>query len=210
MKNSAHLSRKEREHLRHREEILKAALSLFAEKGFHGTTMQDIAEVSEFSVGTLYNFFRNKEEIYDSLILDVAEEFHQILNEILDGKGSETERIQEVIAAKIDIFRNHLKQMRIYFAETQGATFNVKAGLDSQLRGWYEEYLQKLARVFRSGIRKKIFCERDPYLLALALDGISTAFLVESMDHPGERPFDAGTVLGIFFHGVFRRKENGK
>ncbi|OPX36689.1 MAG: hypothetical protein B1H13_14035 [Desulfobacteraceae bacterium 4484_190.3] len=70
------LPRKTREFLRHRAEILDVALELFSEKGFHNVTMQEISRKSEFSVGTLYKFFPNKEELYRALFLEKAEEFN--------------------------------------------------------------------------------------------------------------------------------------
>jgi len=63
------LPRKEREFLRHRQEILESALELFSEKGFHNVTMLQIAGESEFAVGTLYKFFANKEDLIRPLSL---------------------------------------------------------------------------------------------------------------------------------------------
>ncbi len=59
------------------------ALKLFSEKGFHNVSMHEIAEKSEFAVGTLYKFFSNKEELYKALILEKAEKFHFITLNIL-------------------------------------------------------------------------------------------------------------------------------
>ncbi|MCD4805118.1 MAG: TetR/AcrR family transcriptional regulator [Desulfobacterales bacterium] len=72
-------SRKEREYLRHRQEILKVALKLFSEKGFHNVSMHEIATASEFAVGTLYKFFSNKEDLYRNLIIDASKVFHSSL-----------------------------------------------------------------------------------------------------------------------------------
>ncbi len=62
------LTRKEREALRHRSAILEAAESLFAEQGFHATTVQMIADAAEFSVGYLYKHFDGKEDLYRTLV----------------------------------------------------------------------------------------------------------------------------------------------
>ena len=51
--NKTKLSRREREKIRHKEEILEAALMLFSEKGFQNVSMQEIAKASEFGIGTL-------------------------------------------------------------------------------------------------------------------------------------------------------------
>ena len=62
------LSRRERELLRHRGEIMAAATSLFSENGFHQTTVQMIADRADFSVGYLYKHFESKEQIYQATL----------------------------------------------------------------------------------------------------------------------------------------------
>ncbi len=47
---------------------MEVALALFAEKGFHDVSVQEIAEQSEFSVGTLYNLFGNKDGLFEELL----------------------------------------------------------------------------------------------------------------------------------------------
>jgi len=64
------LPRREREKLRQRGEILEIALNLFAEKGFHGVSMHEVAGKAEFAIGTLYKFFQSKEDLYKALVLE--------------------------------------------------------------------------------------------------------------------------------------------
>ena len=67
-------TRRERERERHREEILRAAESVFAARGYEGASMADIAEKAEFSVGSLYNFFRDKAALGEEVMVRVCEE----------------------------------------------------------------------------------------------------------------------------------------
>jgi len=60
-------SRREREKLRQRQEILDVALNLFSKKGYHNISMHEIAKEAEFAIGTLYKFFRNKEDLYQAI-----------------------------------------------------------------------------------------------------------------------------------------------
>lgn len=75
------LTRKERERIFRRNEIIAAAIPLFAEKGFHSATLDEIAISSEFGKGTIYNYFTNKEEIYSSILEDVVSENLKLLKE---------------------------------------------------------------------------------------------------------------------------------
>lgn len=76
------LSRKERERLQRRQDILNSAVRLFAEKGFTNTTLEDIATKSEFGIGTIYNYFQNKEEIFKSIIDGVLEANLEIVERV--------------------------------------------------------------------------------------------------------------------------------
>ena len=97
MKSSKELPRKERERLRHRQEILAAAMRLFAEKGFHDVSMQEIAAKAEFATGTLYKFFTSKEALFDELTHNCGQRIVGDLTVILDGPGDEVDRLRTFI-----------------------------------------------------------------------------------------------------------------
>lgn len=75
---SENLSRKERERILRRTEILSAAMDVFSEKGFSRATLEEIAERAEFGKGTLYNYFANKEELFEAVIADIFDRFVDI------------------------------------------------------------------------------------------------------------------------------------
>ncbi len=199
------LTRREREQLRHRREMLEAALRLFSEKGYHSVAMLEIAQEAEFAVGTLYKFFENKEALYKALMLEQSAKFHMALERAIKEPGEEINRIREYVRVKGEVFISNAPMMRLYFAETSGASFNVKAGLDAEIRVFYEDTLQGLATVFKTGIKKKHFKNiADPYCLAVALDSMVNAFLFLWMDNPEQHPYpeDPDVILNIFFKGL--------
>lgn len=69
------LSRREREREARRREILDAAIRLFAEKGFEQTTLDEIAQKAEFGKGTIYHYFKNKEELIITYLQEGVEYF---------------------------------------------------------------------------------------------------------------------------------------
>ena len=107
-----------------------AALGLFSKKGFHNVSMHEIAQKADFAIGTVYKFFENKEDLYKSMVMEKAQEFHKILKEVLDSKGEPLTVLRNYVAAKGVIFAENVDSVRLYFAETQGASYNLKAGLD--------------------------------------------------------------------------------
>jgi AcrR family transcriptional regulator len=75
------LSRKERERHLKRQEIVNAARIVFARHGFTAATLDEIAERAEFGKGTLYNYFQNKEELFETVIADAIDEFIEVAME---------------------------------------------------------------------------------------------------------------------------------
>jgi AcrR family transcriptional regulator len=69
-------SRRERRVAARRVQIVDAAARLFAEKGFHRTTTKDIAEAADVSEGTLYNYFKNKEDMLLGIMSRLVETQH--------------------------------------------------------------------------------------------------------------------------------------
>jgi len=199
------LPRKNREFLRRRQEILDAALDLFSEKGFHNVTINEIARASEFAVGTLYKFFANKEDLYKALILEKSNEFHSLLLKAIESDKDEMLGIKAYLETHIRLFMENLKFVRLYLAETRGASFNIGAGLDEALRERHALILNELAKTFKRGIRKGLFKGFDPYLLATALEGITHAFLVQHLVDPHDHQFDADLIIKLFFEAIINQ-----
>lgn len=197
------LPRREREKLRQREEMLAAALALFSDKGYHNVSMQEIAEKAEFAVGTLYKFFRSKEDLYKALISEQADRFHAALIEALAAESGPAERLRGYVRAKGRIYMDNAACIRLYFAENRGASFNIKAGLDKEIRERCDLVLRRLETVFAEGMDSGVFRRTaEPHHLALALDSLCNAFLFHWLEERRPYPESPDIILNIFFKGL--------
>jgi TetR/AcrR family transcriptional regulator len=197
--------RRERVSLRHRREVLAAACDLFAEKGYHSVSMHEIAEKAEFAVGTLYKFFQNKENLYKALVLEQCDRCESAIAQAIEGPEDEVERLRRYIRIKGERLHEDLPLIRLVLAERNGASFNIRAGLQHELRKRHRAFLERLASIFESAIQKKRFRETaDPFYLAAALDSALDAFLLLHLDMPEQHPNpkDPSTVLDVFLNGL--------
>ena len=184
------LSRKEKEKLWRRRHMLSSALELFAEKGYHNISMHKIAKKAEFAIGTLYKFFSNKEDLYKALVTEMATDYHQILTEVLSGEDDTLTVIRSYISAKSDFFAARIASLRLYFAETRGASFNIAAGLDRDMLKLYDELVESLAAVLEVGIKRNVLRRVDPYYMAISLEGITNAFLFCWLENPERHSYE--------------------
>jgi len=204
MENNS-LPRREREKLKQRQEMLAAALELFSEKGFHNVSMHEIAQKSEFAIGTLYKFFKNKEDLYKALMLEQAEKFREALTKAIEESTDEIEKLRNYVKTKGQFFRENISMVRLYFAETRGASFNITAGLDREIRDRYVPFLETLASIFKNGIERKRFVKiADPYYLAISIESLTNGFLFLWLEAPERHPYpeDPDTILNILFKGL--------
>jgi AcrR family transcriptional regulator len=202
------LPRREREKLRQRQEMLAAALDLFSEKGYHSVSMHEIAGRAEFAIGTLYKFFRNKGDLYRALILEQSDRFHHALTRAIEEPDDEIEKLRNYVRVKGEVFRANAPMIRLYFAETRGASFHVMAGLDQEIRERYGRFLRSFASVFENGIRRKRFRKiADPFHLAMGLDSLVNGFLFHWLEAPELHPYpeDPDTILNILLRGLVEK-----
>ncbi|BBO80967.1 hypothetical protein DSCO28_15330 [Desulfosarcina ovata subsp. sediminis] len=133
--------RKLREHDRRRQQILSAARSVFCENGYRHSTIVDIATAAELSGGTLYLYFKNKEELFLSLTMRMFAfmDMRMAHSTAQNGKLTFEERLDAVCGALIDSYE-HDPKMMTFTLQMQGsevfarASDNVLARLKRQYR----------------------------------------------------------------------------
>jgi AcrR family transcriptional regulator len=197
-------TRREREFLAHREEILMAAQKVFAAKGFFSTTMSDIAGEAEFGTGTLYKYFKSKEELYFTLIDEKTEEINRLVRAELSQETSAAERIKTALKLQFEFFERNRDFFRIYISERSRFEWTVKNELGKGLHEKMIAYINILGQVMRQGIEEGRFRPLDPMDLAHALVGIVNSFIFEWMTSHESYPLISklDTVLEIFLGGV--------
>jgi AcrR family transcriptional regulator len=165
-------SRRGREYFTRRAEILRAAEKLFAEKGFHGTTMLDLAKLSEFSVGTLYNFFKTKEEVYYTLLIEKLDLFHSKLGTEINQHPPGLVQILALIEASVKFFQENQDFFRIFIQERSTVELSVGAAAGKELRKRYLVYIDLVAKVMTKAIKKGDIQKFNPVEIAYSLVGM--------------------------------------
>jgi TetR/AcrR family transcriptional regulator len=171
-------SRKEREKAKRREEILEAALKLFSKKGFHDVSMREIADKSEFAIGTLYTLFVNKDSLLESLLHHYGEKIIGEITGVLDGSGNEAELLVAFIQCQPRILEKYSDIMKVY-----SAVFGTRGVVLSHIRDRIQikEILNsKLTRLFERGIQKGLFRAVDPEIAAKSINSVIETIALEN------------------------------
>jgi AcrR family transcriptional regulator len=86
-----------------KKEIINVAAKLFKEKGYSAVTMRDIAHAMDIKAASLYNHIKSKQEILVLIIIEIAEEFTNVMNEVASSKDAAIKKIERIIELHIDI-----------------------------------------------------------------------------------------------------------
>jgi len=111
----AAFNRKERDKLLRKNDILKAAEGIFATKGYHEATIQDIAKAAQYAVGTIYVYFKDKEILYLELIERKVEDLISQVKKEVNNTQDPKEKIKVLVSCQLRYFEENKDFFRIYF-----------------------------------------------------------------------------------------------
>jgi AcrR family transcriptional regulator len=213
---SRRAERRERHQMLSRMQLLDAAEEVFGRQGYHETTLKEIAELAEFSVGSVYSFFENKDDLFRQIFVRRGEEFMPQLREVLrPDQGAPVEQLHRLVDFEIGWFRRNRHFGRLYLRHSSAAMLSDDREADATMAANYEESMRLQAGLFERGQEAGQFRPGDPYVLARLFSGIMSAYqaldpgVVSDDDDPDERfPLDElhDVVTGAFVLPAARRR----
>jgi AcrR family transcriptional regulator len=160
--------RKEREKERRRQQIMVAAKRVFSDKGFNKATMEDIAQEAELSPGTLYLYFKNKEELYASLSLRILQYLLIRVEHVNDEKGAgPEEKLRALMEAMYDVYEfDPLIIINMFHLQSSETLKNLSPQLMTEIKDLSRKSLTAIAKIFKAGVEQDLFIDRHPIALA--------------------------------------------
>ena len=159
--------RKEREKERRRQQIIVAAKRVFSEKGFNKATMEDIAQEAELSPGTLYLYFKNKEELYASLSLRILQYLHIRVEHVNKEDLNPEQKLDALIEAMYDVYAfDPLILINMFHLQSSETLKNLSEKLMGEIEDLSRKSIGAIATVFEEGTRAGVFIDRHPVALA--------------------------------------------
>ena len=152
-----------------RRAILHAAVRVFAEKGYHGCRIADVAKQAGVAYGLVYHYFRNKDALLESVFAEQWTIFINALRAIAEGPGTSTEQLASVCRFAVDVFRTAPAAVRVLLLEVARTPNAFRAGSTRQT---FEEALAIVGGIVKRGKeRGEVRRDADPLLTAATLLG---------------------------------------
>ncbi|MCL5421909.1 MAG: TetR/AcrR family transcriptional regulator [Nitrospirae bacterium] len=160
-----------------KKKILVAATKVFSDYGYKGASMRMIAGAAGISIGGLYLYFKNKEDLYGTLIRnrldDLTEETRETLRDIQDP----AEAMSTFISMRVKYARKH-RELILVLGKEQAITFGLKAK-----RKFFEDQRRVIEEIVRKGITSGRFrsCDESEVakIIICALRGFILSMIVE-------------------------------
>ncbi|MBI4620817.1 MAG: TetR/AcrR family transcriptional regulator [Desulfobacterales bacterium] len=197
-------SRKEREYQARRSDILDAAERLFASKGFHNTTMAEIAQESEFAIGTLYQFFKNKEDLYYTMVIEKLGLLYSSIGNNVSRFRDSLKKVEGLIKTQLSFFQDNRDFFAIFIKERGSLEATVNEDFGEVLRQRYLSYIDLVADVMLKGIRQSKLKDLDAREMAWALLGIINSFVFQWIINPqkGTLVSKSVIIMDLFLRGA--------
>lgn len=102
-----------------RDQMIKGAVSLFKEKGFHRTTTREIAREAGFSIGTLYEYIRQKEDVLYLVCDTIYDQVYSRLKEDIDTKEGTVESLIKAIKTYFYVVHDMQDEVLVMYQEAK-------------------------------------------------------------------------------------------
>ena len=159
--------RKRREREQRRDQILRAAKKVFSFKGFNRATMEEIAGEAELSPGTLYIYFKNKEELHTSLSIELLEHIGNRINQVAEREVSVDRKLDNLRDVFIDVYEyDAMILINLFHLQSGEVLKNLSDDLMNQLKETSARALRAIKTIVSQGIDQGVLIDEHPVALA--------------------------------------------
>ncbi len=166
-----------------RRTILRAAIDVFARKGYHGCRIADVAREAGVAYGLVYHYFKNKDELLETVFDAGWSGFVTRLRAVAEGEGSLTQKVHGISAVAFEAYRVDPRAVRVLILEIARSPAGARVNRETAFAEVIKMSAHMLAKAQADGeLREDV----DPLLAATLLFGAIemglTAFVAGLLD----------------------------
>ncbi|BAK15139.1 transcriptional regulator [Solibacillus silvestris StLB046] len=182
-----------------RHEILIAATKSFTLFGYKATTIEQVAKIANVGKGTIYTFFKNKEELFQEVVFHLIGEMKRETDQLIDVNASFMQNAHTALMKMLQFRERHLLFAKLIDEERALGTPEVQ----QMLLKIESEIISYVSMRIRNGIAKDEVIECNPEHVAFLLFKSYLAFIVDwQLTH--NEPLNEQEILTLFSETIFR------
>lgn len=153
-------------------EIIAAAAKVFAQRGYHGASTQDIADVLGMRQASLYYYFDSKDAALEAVCVSGVEDYAVRAQKILRGPGSASDKVAKLVVQHLAPMAERLDFTLVFHGERRFLPTPAR----KRLRAIERRYERLIERVIEQGVATGEFRgDLDPRMATLALLGLGNS-----------------------------------
>ncbi|HUP50395.1 MAG TPA: helix-turn-helix domain-containing protein [Thermoanaerobaculia bacterium] len=186
------------------QSLQEAAMRVIARKGMTAATMQDIAEEAGVAKGTIYLYFKDRDELVEKTFESAVTELHGRMDEALESDAPLEERLRRSLHRLFEFFRENREFFRLYISHRFPEGDPQQRRRQHRQCERYRERTVKLAGVLEEAMDRGEIRRMDPLRLAMFLAEGTNAIVIERVmdETPQEPETDAEMIVSTFLDGV--------
>jgi len=183
--------------------ILEAALRLFVQNGYHGTSVANIAQAVDLTPGALYRHFQSKEELLLALVRRYETEYLDRLAEVIEAAGPDARNRFQRLMRFWGRFGKKNPNLAVLVSVVSAEFQDLGGAVNDELDRIYIKYTGLLRRLIEEGKRQNyIDLHLDTHSLAYMLIGFKEGAFLKYVHN--RRVLDANDYLNTFFRFIFQ------
>jgi AcrR family transcriptional regulator len=189
-----------------RDELKKAAIFLFARKGYNGTSVREIVEKAKTTKPCLYYYFKSKEGIYLSILKETLEEFLKILSQNFEEEKMVSRQLKKLCFSVYEKFKEKKDILRLIHSFLYGPPKSApKFNFESFHKVFYEAIIEKI----NIAIEKGEFFDQDREAMAFCVMSVFNGVAEMEIAFPKKYDYEKllDKTLNTLFEGFSRRKK---
>ncbi len=186
-----------------KDEILEAAVELFAARGYHETSMSRIADEAGISKGTLYWYFSGKEELFQELITTGFNILFTKVNKIIKKDIPADEMLYQYLETKIKFLEKHRRIAKIA-VENQEI---INPEFKEKVMNKHREMINYVAQIIDRGKKEEVFIGYESFDTAMLIIGMTNCMNSDFMFKDNrDRNKKVDFIYNIIKNGIARRE----
>src|SRR5262245_49104322 len=180
--------------------LMSAAVRVLSRQGAERLTMDEVAMEAGVAKGTLYVYFKNKQDLLKELVETAIAPMVEELTGILESNDSPKARLCSMTQRHLSYFDEHREFFRIFVHDRMAAIQRMKRYRNNR----YQTFVNAIAKVLQTGIEQGEFRSLDPYKVASMWteSNIAMIHLRLLSETPGSSENDAALICEVLLRGI--------
>lgn len=191
-----------------RKEIVEASMRLFAKRGYHGTSIAQIAEATGLTKGALYWYFKGKEDLFLTVLDRIRENWQESIMNRVEASDGAVEKLEQLFDATSEMVASEENPNSMHLFLVAAGAQPEMTDFEDAIRAAYAEYVKIISDAIKSGqeegeIKREIAAESA----ALGIIGCLEGIVLQARLHP---PATVAAAVAEMKHHFIRSLVTGK